>query len=76
MRFIFGAKDRLYSAFVRSVMLYGGDTLPVKEDVIRPERNDARMVSWIFSVRPEDSTIEEELSTRLKLKSMLEMFTG
>ena len=39
-----GAKSRLYTACVRSVMLYGSETWSVKEDdVILLERNDARM---------------------------------
>ena len=40
-----GAKSRLYSAFVCSIMLYGNETWPVKEEnVIRLKRNHARMV--------------------------------
>ena len=39
------AKGRLYSACVQSVMLYGSETWPVKEEnVIRLERNDVWMV--------------------------------
>ena len=52
-------------------MLYGSEAWPVKEkDVIRLERNDARIVRWMFRIRPEDKTSAEELRTRLKLKSM------
>ena len=52
-------------------MLYGSDTWPVKkEDVIRLERNDARIVRWMCNVRPEDSISAEEPRTRLKLKSV------
>ena len=40
-----GAKGRLHSTNVRSVMLYGCETWPNKEkDVIRQETNNARMV--------------------------------
>ena len=68
-----GAKGRLYSACVRSVMLYGNVTWPVKEkDVIRLQRNDARMVRWKCSVRPEDSFSTDEPMARLKLKNMWE----
>ena len=46
-----GAKGRLYSACVHSVMLYGSETWPVKEeDVIRLERNDAKMVDGCGTV--------------------------
>ena len=54
-------------------MLYGSGTWPVKEeDVIRLERNGARMVRWMYSVRPEDRSSVQELMTRLKLKSVRE----
>ena len=66
-----GAKGRLYSACVRSLVLYGSETWPVKEeDQIRLERNDESIVRWMFSVRPEDRISEEELRALLKLKSM------
>ena len=39
------AKSRVYSACAHSVMLYGSETWPVKEEnLVRLERNDARMV--------------------------------
>lgn len=67
----------LYCACVSSVVIYGIDTLPVKEKyVISLERNDPVMVRWIFNVSPEDRISEEELSIRLKFESMREMFTG
>ena len=55
-------------------MLYESETCHVKEeDMIRLERNGTRMVRWMFNVRPEDRiSIEEELMTRLKLKSVRE----
>ena len=47
-----GAKSRLYSVCVRSVMLYGSETWPVQEeDVITLERGDASMVRWMCSVQ-------------------------
>ena len=46
-------KGRLYSAYVRSIMLYGSETCLVKEDVIRLEKDDARMVRCVCNVRPE-----------------------
>ena len=68
--FHLGAKDRLYSACVRSVMLYGSETWPVKEErVNRLERHDAEMVRWMYNVTAEDKISIEDLKTRLKLKS-------
>ena len=46
------AKGRSYSAYVRSFVLYGIETWSVKEeDVIRLERNDARMVRWMVTLQ-------------------------
>lgn len=39
-----GAKGRLYSSSVHSVMLYGSEIGPVKKDAIKLKRNDPRMV--------------------------------
>ena len=65
-----GAKGRLYSVGVRSAALHGSETWPIQEeDVIRLERNVARMVRLICNVRP-NTISAEELWTRLKLKSM------
>ena len=66
-----GKKGRLYSTCVRSFMLYGSETRPVKEeDQIRYERNDARVAEWICNVGPEDKISAEECRSRLKLQSM------
>ena len=63
-----GAKCRLYSACGHSVMLNGSETWPVKEeDVIRYERNDGRMVRWMWKVRSEDMISTEELWTKIEL---------
>ena len=43
-----GAKGRLHSANVRSVMPHGCETWPNKEkDLIRQETNNARTVRWM-----------------------------
>ena len=64
------AKDRLYFASVCSVMLYRRLTRTVEEeDVIWLERNDAKMVRWRCSVRPEDRISAEELGTKLELRT-------
>ena len=68
---LLGAKYRLYSACICSVMLYGNQTWPAKEeDVIKLERNDPRMATWMRNVRHEEMIFAEELRTRLNLKSM------
>ena len=54
-------------------MLYRRETLPIKEEyAIRLERNERRMAKWMFNVRSEDRISAEELSIRLKSKSMRE----
>ena len=69
----FGAKDRLYSACLCSLMLYGGEAWPAKgEDVIRLGRNNVGMIRCKGNVRSEDGISAEELRTRLKLNSMRE----
>ena len=42
-----GAKSRLYSTCLCSIMLYGSEIWPVKEeDMIRLERNDVMITYW------------------------------
>ena len=43
-----------------------------EEDVIRLERNGARIGRWMCSARPEERISAEELSSTLKLISMRE----
>ena len=65
------AKGRSYSACVRSVIHYGRETWQVKEeDVIRLERNDARMAIYMCNNSPKDKISAEELRTIVKLKSV------
>ena len=72
---LIAGRSRLYYAIVYSIMLYASETWPVKEeDLIRLEKNDARIVRWVCNVRSEDSISAEELRTRLKLKSTRECF--
>ena len=69
----FCQREQNYALTSIYAMLYGSETWSVKEkDVIRLERNDARIVRWMFKIRPEDTISAEELRTRLKLKSMRE----
>ena len=54
-------------------MPYGSETWPVKgKDVVRLERNDARMVGSMCSVMPVDRISAEKLRTRLKLNRIRE----
>lgn len=39
---------------------------------MRLERDGARLVRWVYNVRPEDRIYEKELNTSLKLNSMRE----
>ena len=64
-----GAKGILYSVCVHSVMLYGSDIWPVKEE---DERNYARMVTWRCNITHEDRISAEEFRTRLKMKNRME----
>ena len=63
------AKEILYSTYVCSVMLYGSETWPVKEqDFTKLEGNDAKVVRWMSTNRSEDRIPAEEHGTRLKLE--------
>ena len=54
-------------------MSYGSETWPVKEEYgIRLERDGARMVRWMCSIRPERRISLREHKTRLKLNSTRE----
>ena len=44
------------------------------EDVIKLERNDAKMFRWTYNVRPGDRIPAEEFRSRLKLNSMREVY--
>ena len=57
------AKDKLYSACAQSVKLYGIEPWSVKEDVIRLQRNDARMVTWMYN---ENRISAEKLRTKME----------
>ena len=59
-------KGKLYTACVRSVMLYGSETWPLKEDDIsRIVRTDMQMVRWMCNVSLRDRKSSEELRNRL-----------
>ena len=61
-------RGHVFEACVRSVVLYGSETWPVKEeDLARLERNDMRMVRWMCNVTLKDRKSSEELRDRLGL---------
>ena len=63
-----GAKGRLFSTCVQSIMLYGNETWAVnEEELIRLERNNSRTVRWKCNIRSKDRISAGELRTRLKL---------
>ena len=52
-------------------MLYGSDIWPDKDDcMIRPDKNDLVMVTWICNVTSEDRIFPEERRTKLKCNCM------
>lgn len=58
-------------------MLYGSETSTAKkEDLVRLERNSARIVRWMCNARSEKRISVEQLSSRLKLISMREYNNG
>ena len=62
-------KGKLYIACVRSGMLYGSETWPVKEeDACRLQRTEMQMVRWMGNVS--DRRPSEERRNRLGIKSI------
>ena len=67
-------RGELYATCVRSVMLYGSETWPVKvEDSQRLHRNEMSMIRWMCGVSLKDRLSCEELGARLGIKSILEV---
>ena len=55
-------RGRLYSSCVRSSMLHGSETWPVrKENVVAVQRAEMRMVRWICGVKLKDGLPSKEL---------------
>ena len=66
-------KGKVYQSCVHSVMLYGSETWPVKEDdVKRLERNENRMIRWICGVSLHHKVSSFDLRNILKLCSLRE----
>jgi len=59
-------RGRLYSSCVRSSMLHGSETWPVrKENEVALQRAERRMVRWMCSVNVKDRVPSKELRERL-----------
>ena len=59
-------RGRLYSSCVRSSMLHGSETWPVrKENVVALQRAEMRMVRWMCGVMLKDRLPSKELRERL-----------
>jgi len=59
-------RGRLYSSCVRSSMLHGSETWPVrKENKVALQRAEMRMVRWMCNVKVEDRVPSKELRERL-----------
>ena len=59
-------RGRLYSSCVRSIMLHGSETWPVrKENVVAFQRADMRMVRWMCGVKLKDRFPSKEQRERL-----------
>ena len=64
-------KGALYRTCVQNVMLYGGETWPVKaEDIQRLHRNEMSMICWMCgtSLKQEDCPSSETLRNKLGVK--------
>ena len=59
-------RGRLYSSCVRSSMLHGSETWPVrKENVVALQRAEMRIVRWMCGVKLKDRLPSKELRERL-----------
>lgn len=66
---LLGAKGRLYSTFLSSVVLYGGESMTIKEEnIIRLERNYLRLVKWMCGNGPMDIVSPESMRECLQDK--------
>ena len=59
----------MYSSCVRSSMLHGSETCPVrKENVVALQRAEMRMVRWMCDVKLKDRLPSKELRERLRVQ--------
>jgi len=65
-------KGRLYSSRVRSSMLHGSETWPVrKENEVALQQAEMRMVRWMCNVKVKDRVQSKELRERLGILDMI-----
>jgi len=65
-------RGRLYSSCVRSSVLHGSDTWPVrKENEVALQRVEMRMVRWMCGVKLQDRVSSKELRGRLELVDII-----
>jgi len=64
--------ERLYSSCVRSSMLHGSETWPVrKENRVALQRAEMRMVRWMCNVKVKDRVPSQELRERLGIDDII-----
>jgi len=65
-------RGRLYSSCVRSSMLHGSETWPVrKENVVALQRAELRMVRWMCGVKVKDRFPSNQLRKRLGIDDII-----
>ena len=60
-------KGSIYQACVRPVLLYGSETWPVKEDLVRLHRTEMSMLRWMSHATFKDRIHSKDLLTKFDL---------
>src|SRR5271165_288601 len=69
-------KGKIYKACVRSVLVYGSETWPIKEDDLKKlERTERAMIRWMCGVSLKDRVNSDELMRRLDMEGVREIVT-
>ena len=67
-------KGKIYRACVQSVLVYGSETWPMKEeDTLRLERAERAMVRWMCGVTLKNRIPSERLRSRLGIKGVTDV---
>ena len=65
-------RGRLYSSCVRSTMLHGSETWPVRKEIeMALQRAQMRMVRWMCNVKTKDRVPSKELRERLGIDDII-----
>jgi len=65
-------RGRLYNSCVRSSMLHGSETWPVrKENVVALQREEMRMVRWMCGIKLNDRFPSKDLRDRLGIDDIV-----